>query len=256
MNVVRRVLKWETEGQDRGRKRPGFSRCEYIQSQALAKSCRQKIDGGRIDGKKADFALSFSPQHPVVEREYKAINAGQQGPVLLSQMNDVCTSRLVIYSGFEVKKLGGPLKTAQGQIFTFCGGGTIRLRQLLKKVGSGTPTKDLTLPLLGWTVLGDSWELYIFIGKGNEEKDPIFAVGPIHTCTCDTSTYFGTFKLMRLIERVTQWARETYWPWYCKTVIEPLKSLGGIDTSSMEDEDMAEMGEAMSFGTADDNANW
>ena len=65
------------------------------------------------------------------------------------------------------------------------------------------------------------------IGSGNQETDPIIIVGPFDTCRCTTNSYFGPFKLLQLIERVKDRAREAYWPWYCEAVIEPLKLVQG-----------------------------
>ena len=65
------------------------------------------------------------------------------------------------------------------------------------------------------------------IGDGNNEADPIIIVGPFRTCQCDSLTYFGAFRLLQLVERIKDWARDVYWPWYCEAVIEPLKLMKG-----------------------------
>ena len=135
------------------------------------------------------------------------------------------TSKLVLYSATEIKVAKGNESQAQAQLFTWFQAGITRLRKLLNKIGNGTPTAQVTLPLLGWVVIGERWEFYMAIGEGNNEADPIIIVGPFRTCQCDTLTYFGAFRLLQLVERVKDWAREVYWPWYCGAVIEPLKSV-------------------------------
>ena len=131
----------------------------------------------------------------------------------------------------------GREKEGQAQLFTWFQAGVTRLRKLLNIVGSGTPTAESTLPLLGWTVVGERWELYMAIGEGNEATDPVLIIGPFRECQCDTTSFFGVFKLLQLMERVKDWARDVYWPWYCETVIEPLKLLKGQPRTQEEKAD-------------------
>ena len=131
--------------------------------------------------------------------------------------------KLITYSATEIKTPSGLGSEAKAQLFTWFQAGFTRLRKLLKRVGKGTPTADSTLSLLGWTAIGELWDVYMAIGDGNQETDPILILGPFETCRCTTNSYFGAFKLLQLIERVKDWAREKYWPWYCEVVIEPLK---------------------------------
>ena len=128
-----------------------------------------------------------------------------------------------MYSATEIKTPSGSGSEAKAQLFTWFQTGFARLRKLLKRVGNGTPTADSTQPLLGWTAIGEVWDVYMAIGDGNQESDPIIIIGPFETCRCTTNSYFGAFRLLQLIERVKDWARERYWPWYCGAVIEPLK---------------------------------
>ena len=208
------------------------------QSQLLAKSCRQTYQGEPFETKKTDWALSFSRQHPEVLHQYDAL-AWDGHPPALSQMNNMATSSLVLYSATEVKVTKGKESQAQAQLFTWFQAGFSRLRKLLKKVGNGTPTAESTLPLLGWTVIGERWELYMAIGEGNNEADPIIIVGPLRTCQCDTISYYGAFRLLQLVEKVKDWAREVYWPWYCDAVIEPLKLAKGQPIAQGEKADEA-----------------
>ena len=239
LRVVQKALEWETSGSERKWVRPTFSRAENMQvfpqslharsliatasqSQLLAKSCRQTYEGKPFETKKTDWALSFSPKHPEVQRQYEAL-ASICTPPALSQMNHLATSRLIMYSAAEIKVPNGNGSEAKAQLFTWFQTGFTRLRKLLKKVGNGTATTDSTQPLLGWTAIGEVWDVYMAIGDGNQETDPITIIGPFETCRCTTNSYFGAFRLLQLVERVKDWAREAYWPWYCEAVIEPLK---------------------------------
>ena len=199
------------------------------------KSCRQSYLGQIFETKKTDWALSFSSRHPDVKLQYQALAADGKAPKL-SQMNNDLTSKLVLYSAVEVKVPSGNESEAQAQLFTWFQAGVSRLRQLLKKIATGNGTLDSgpTLPLVGWTVIGTRWELYVAYGDGNDERDDVFVVGPFALCQCQLNNDFGVFKLLRLIDRVKHWGREYYWPWYCDTIIEPLKSIKGEPPTDAE----------------------
>ena len=217
------------------------------QTQCIAKSCIQTMNGLPIESKKADFALSFSPQHTDVKTQYDAIKSPGHLPPNLSHMSDICTSKLAIHSGGEVKRLLGRALEGQVQLFNFLAAGIIKVRKLLKKAGKGKTSSELTMPLIGWIVVGHTWEFYVAIGDGNEAGDRIGIFGPIRDCILGTYGYYGVFKLLRIVERIKQWAREKYWPWFCRTVIEPCKGMGGLvndadeinDTEEGDDDDAA-----------------
>ena len=194
-------------------------------SQLLSNRCRQKYRGELFETKKTNWALSFSHQHPQIGLQYEALDADGKGP-RLSQMNNDATPKLVLCAAIEVKVSGDNEMEARAQLFTWFQAGFSRLRQLLKKI---YPEGDLrpTLPLIGWIVIGRRWDFYIAFGHGNNEDDDIIILGPLEQCQCQLLSDFGVFKLLRLIERVKDWARETYWPWYCDRVIEPLKLIYG-----------------------------
>lgn len=162
-------------------------------------------------------------------------------------MDNSATSGLIMYAATEVKVSGGDEVEAQAQLFTWLQAGFSRLRKLLKRVGNGEPTPDLTPPLLGWTAIGARWDLYMAVGDGNHETDPIHIIGPFPASHCETKSHFGAFKLLQLMERVKDWAREEYWPWYCKAIVEPLKLVQGQpmtqEESAAEAADGAEMDE-------------
>lgn len=231
-----------------GRKYASFPSLDYLhacsliatisQSQLLAESCRQRYQGNTYETKKTDWALLFSPNHLEVQRQYNALESNGNPPTL-SQMNNLYTSKMILYSGIEIKVPNGNGSEAKAQLFTWFQAGISRLRKLLKKIGNGTPATDPTLPLLGWTVIGERWELYMALGDGNGEADPITILGPFPTCQCITRNYPGAFGLLRLMEKIKDWAREVYWPWYCEAVIEPLKLVKDQPLTQEEETDKA-----------------
>lgn len=140
--------------------------------------------------------------------------------------------------GGEVKVLDGNAAQAQFQLYTWwLGAGTVKLRKLLKKAGGGTPTSELTKPLLGWTIVGHSWELCVALGKGNEAADEVCMYGPVRGATCPSYDFVGVFKLLRLCERIKDWTRDEYWPWFCKKVLDPLKGVSGIDDDDADEDE-------------------
>lgn len=166
--------------------------------------------------KKADFALAFSPLHPEVEQKYKSMADRYGARPPLSQMNDDYTQSLALIAGAKVKGRGGNELEGNGQCFQWLGAGVQKLRSMID-------TNETTYPLLGWVIVGSKWELYMAVGLGNRPKDEISVFGPLEGCAVDTRSPFGAFKLLRLMERVKDWARHVYWPWYCRVVvIEPL----------------------------------
>ena len=142
-------------------------------------------------------------------------------------MNSLSTARLLMYSATKIKVPNGSWSEAHTQLFTWFQTGFARLRKLLKKVGSSTPIADSAQPLLGLIAVGEVWDVYMAMGNSNQETDPVAVIGPFETFRCTINSYFGAFKLLQLIERVKDWVRDVYWPWYCKTIIEPLKIVQG-----------------------------
>jgi hypothetical protein len=179
-----------------------------------------------VESKKSDFALSFSPKHPDVKEQYSKVQTASKELVTLSQMSDDCTSKLVLYLGAEVKKLGGNDVEAQGQIYTWLGSGITKRRQLMASAPQHTDQSltEQPMPLLGWTIVGHQWKLYMAFGDGNSMNDKISIIGPVPGCNVTTETYYDSFKLLRLEERIKTWARETYWPWFRDALLKPLKT--------------------------------
>ena len=234
MDVNRPVFKLDTIDVDR------FSRLEYMyvsfrrtvpdltdmlfsQTQTIDETCLQ-ICGDRVSqGKKADFALSFSPQHPDIRTHYDQMEIPGHGGSTLSQMSDICTSHRGLYLGAEVKKSGGNENEAKGQLFTWLGSGVIKQRQLLSQADPSQSVPETTMPLVGYTIVGYRWEFYVAYGHGNNTTDDIYILGPLPGLNIGTSSYLDAFRLLQFDERVKNWAKHTYWPWFRDRIMEPLK---------------------------------
>ena len=193
------------------------------QTQIIDETCLQVYADGVGQGKKADFALSFSPEHPDIRKHYDQLKApGYEGPTL-SQMYDISTSQRGLYLGAEVKKPGGNENEAKGQLFTWLGSGIIKQRQLLSQTAPSQPIPESTMPLAGYTIVGYRWEFYVAYRHGNKATDDIYILGPLPGINIGTSSYLEAFRLLQFDERVKKWAKDTCWPWFRDRIIEPLK---------------------------------
>ena len=123
----------------------------------------------------------------------------------------------------EVKPPGGNDTEATVQLFTMLGSIVIMMRQMATNIKSKyARTIDSIPPCLGLTVVGHRWSLYVAFGKGNDASDQIVVMGPITDCACETSETVGVYKLLRLQECIKRWARMKFWPWYRRSVLEPI----------------------------------
>lgn len=203
------------------------------QSQLIAPSCRPTYKGQQYQSKKTDFALAFCDEHPEVSQKYDELGSFLKRPAL-SQMNSISTSKMAFYHGGEVKTPRGSRIEAQAQLFYWLGTGIIRMRKLVEKIGRGTLATDDLMPLLGRTIVGHTWEFYIAFGVSNKFHDEIHILGPVEALSCSISSWHNTFKLLQLEERIKDWARRVYWPWYCRAIIDPLKRV--IDLPKTQEE--------------------
>lgn len=138
-------------------------------------------------------------------------------------MSDIRTSQRGLYLGAEVKKPGGNENEAKGQLFTWLGSGIIKQRQLLSQTASSQPIPELTMPLVGYTIVGYRWEFYVAYGHGNKATDDIHILGPLPGVNIGTSSCLEAFRLLQFDERVKKWAKDRGWPWFRDRIMEPLK---------------------------------
>ena len=79
------------------------------------------------------------------------------------------------------------------------------------------------MPLVGYTIVGYRWDFYIAYGQGNKETDDVYILGPLPRLNIGTQSYLEAFRLLKFDERVKNWAKSTYWPWFRDRIMEPLK---------------------------------
>lgn len=90
--------------------------------------------------------------------------------------------------------------------------------------------KDLKLlsppdcfPMVGWTAVGHDWQTYIGCNTtGDDGEHQINIFGPFPRISASTRTLYEIFKLLALMERVKQWAKERHWKWLRENVLMPL----------------------------------
>ncbi|KAL9627355.1 MAG: hypothetical protein Q9164_007629, partial [Protoblastenia rupestris] len=175
------------------------------QTQNLDNDFLPVFQGDTITPKKTDFALPFSPQHPTINQQYAALNIGEG--INLSHMADDYTRRLAMLAGAEVKRDGEKESEAEAQLFTWLAAAIVSIRKLrstlhTSEIPAAGPSETSTpqsqpfisqaqalldeeqvlsdqLPLLGWTIVGHQWQLYIAYSVYDNPAGPIRIVGPL-----------------------------------------------------------------------------
>lgn len=56
---------------------------------------------------------------------------------------------------------------------------------------------EMTMPLIGYTIVGYCWEFYITYGYGNKETNDDYILGPLPGLNIGTSSYLEAFKLLQ-----------------------------------------------------------
>lgn len=147
----------------------------------------------------------------------------------VSQTTDPFTKRVALFSGIEVKQSNGGNTEALVQLAIWLAAGLEKLHQLHNLHVEESDTCDL-LPSIGWTVIGHDWNLYIAFRGCFEGQDRIvsrahtnshttltfhwqYVDGPIESLCASTRTYYGIFKLIDLVHRLSLYSQEVYWPW-------------------------------------------
>jgi hypothetical protein len=147
----------------------------------------------------------------------------------VSQTTDPFTKRVALFSGIEVKQSNGGNTEALVQLAIWLAAGLEKLSRLQGLHGE-KPDSRVLLPAIGWTVIGHDWNLYIAFRSCFEGQDRIvsrshwvfsylangswqYVDGPIESLSASTRTYYGIFKLIDLVRRLSSYAEEEYWPW-------------------------------------------
>jgi hypothetical protein len=188
--------------------------------------------------KKVDYALAFSTRREDVFSIYERVSLGGLGHTI-SQTTDAYTKRIALFSGLEVKQSNGGNTEALAQLSIWLTAGLEKTR-LLSALSGRSSVIDELRPMMGWTVIGHDWHTYIAFRAIHEGQDRVvgklspicelnqltcglkYVEGPIESLTASTRTYYGIFKLLDLISRVSQYAGDVYWPWLRDDILEPM----------------------------------
>ena len=128
---------------------------------------------------------------------------------VLSQMIDAYTGLIPMACAIEVKHSAGNMEEATIQYRVWAAAGLAKLKELFNGA-------TLLQPLLGWTVVGHKWTLYISWKLDNGE---VVVYGPWDEFRCGTGSYKGIFKLLHLIGEVGKWLETEYWTWFRDSVL-------------------------------------
>ncbi|KAE8353466.1 hypothetical protein BDV28DRAFT_107173 [Aspergillus coremiiformis] len=125
--------------------------------------------------KKCDYTFYFHQRTQQVSDLYQALSQSGVGNVL-SQTTDASTKRLLLFSGTEVKAENGGKDEALSQLVTWIAAGMENTR----KLGSRASERDYSYcdlsPMVGWTVVGHDWHLYVAFGATDNGTDKLVSI--------------------------------------------------------------------------------
>ncbi|KNG84678.1 hypothetical protein ANOM_006987 [Aspergillus nomiae NRRL 13137] len=191
------------------------------QTQAIDHSLLPRTPHQVLVNKKIDFTIAFALRDRRVKAVYDAFISASPDQTV-SQTTDPFTKRVALFSGTEVKQSDGSSMEALVQLSIWLAAGLEKLLQLRNLQGQEF---DL-LPTVGWTVIGHEWNLYVAFRGCFEGQDRIYIDGPTEVLSATTRTYYGIFKLIDLVHRVSVYAEEVYWPWLSAKILMPLNTAG------------------------------
>ncbi|CAD6442215.1 1ef9a539-42cc-4dd9-89f6-13898e29da70 [Sclerotinia trifoliorum] len=170
--------------------------------------------------KKTDYTFSFHPNTPEMSQLYEnLILAGLQNRI--SQTTDVNTGSLALFSGIEVKPENGGKDEALLQLAIWLAAGLQNTR-ILGETGQNRPYLcDELHPMVGWTVIGHDWHMYIAYMDNQNGRDTFKVVGPWRVAAADTRDVYGIFKLLRLLGKAAEFGSKVYWPWLKEEILMP-----------------------------------
>jgi len=129
---------------------------------------------GETFQKKTDYTLAFSHTHPDIEPYYEKVSFGGR-TAALSQMNDSYTRMLAMMVGVEVKAAYGDETEARVQLAVWTSAGLTSIRCLTKEAVGDVNAMN-HIPLFGWTVVGQQWDMYIGLVNNGDTGDAVSVV--------------------------------------------------------------------------------
>ena len=147
--------------------------------------------------RRTDIAVAFSPEHedyaPVRRR---LLQAGLKP----SHMKDAYTSTVTLAHPVETKAANGDREEAQLQLAVFHASAL----QFLPY--------DRPPPMVGWTVLGHKWTL--FVAYANRADNTVDVRAPSLSRTVGTTDVEALLTLLAVLRSTFAWLRNEYWPRY------------------------------------------
>ncbi|KAE8153589.1 hypothetical protein BDV25DRAFT_21724 [Aspergillus avenaceus] len=203
----------------KGIKRHTILQLKNVQSQTIDPNLLPRMRDKHPVSKKVDYTFAFSIREPQVTETYDHFLIASPHQTL-SQTTDPFTKRVALFSGVEVKQSNGGGTEALVQLAIWLAAGLEKSSKLHNLRGDKSGNLEL-LPNIGWTVIGHDWNLYIAFRGLFEGQDRIYVDGPIESLGASTRTYYGIFKLVDLVQRLSEYARDVYWPWMRSEILNP-----------------------------------
>ncbi|KAE8316672.1 hypothetical protein BDV41DRAFT_561966 [Aspergillus transmontanensis] len=201
----------------RGIKQHPTLHIKNVQSQTIDPILLPRTQVQSQVNRKLDFTFAFSLQDRRIKEIHDTFLRSLPGQTV-SHTTDPFTKRVALFSGVEVKQPDGSSMEALVQLSIWLSAGLEKLSQLRNLQGHEF---DL-LPTLGWTVMGHEWRLHFAFKGCFEGQEETYLDGPTEILTATTRTFYGIFKLIDLVHRVSAYAEEVYWPWMSSKILTPL----------------------------------
>lgn len=169
-----------------------------IQSQAIDRQFLPRFQSapGYCD-RRTDLAVAFHPHHA----EYGSLRqAVCQVGLPLSHMKDAYSSTVALAHPVEIKAANGNAEEAQLQLAVFHASASVFLQRVPQP------------PMLGWTVIGHKWTL--FIAWTTTSGTVVEVRSPSLSRNVGTTDAEALFTLLAVLRSGFEWLRQHYWPKY------------------------------------------
>ncbi|KAK2858414.1 hypothetical protein FQN49_004760 [Arthroderma sp. PD_2] len=201
-----------------GRKRDSMLGISAVQSVSIGPASLLPSVDHHATFKKVDYLISYQCTHDEIHEVTAAVLANRQD-LLLSQTEDTHGTESH-FVAVEIKSPDGSLYSSILQLATWLAAGLEKRRQLQTLVSQSTeqpPPEMENLPVLGISVVGHTWYLFIAV---NAQSGGMTLYGPIGMG--DTLSFEGVFQIFSMLQQIKIWGQEVYWPWLRDTILRPL----------------------------------
>ncbi|KAF2730189.1 hypothetical protein EJ04DRAFT_49161 [Polyplosphaeria fusca] len=136
-----------------------------VQSQNIHSDFLPTDSAGLTVYKKADFVLAFSgDDDDTVHQVYENFKSNNKGATL-SPMTEAYTSGLALACAIELKEAGGKATEAEMQLAVYHAAMLWKMKELInmrrKSPMNEEEVERMVPSVMGWTVIGHKWSLYI-----------------------------------------------------------------------------------------------